>query len=38
MKGKVTQHFTVYRTEGIAPTISSCDWKDPIKIEVVRNG
>ena len=30
--GKPTQHNTVFGSEGIAPTLARCDYKDPIKI------
>lgn len=33
----MTQHYTVYDPEGIAPTIQASDSKDPIKIEVGRD-
>lgn len=32
--GKRTQHNTVYSSNGIAPTLAACDYKDPTKIEV----
>lgn len=32
--GKTTQHYTVYGTGGISPTIAACDFKDPTKIEI----
>ena len=35
LKGKRTQHFTVYSPNGLAPTLNACDKKDPTKIEVV---
>ena len=34
LKGKITQHFTVYSPEGLAPTLNACDRKSPTKIEV----
>lgn len=36
--GKKTQHYTVYEGGGIAPTIASCDWKDPLKVVVSKGG
>ena len=30
--GKETQHYKVYSDEGIAPTLSACDFRDPTKI------
>ena len=34
LKGKRTQHFTVYSPDGLSPTLAACDRKDPTKIEV----
>lgn len=35
--GKRTQHFMVYDSEGISPTLGACDGKDPTKI-ISRDG
>lgn len=35
---KSTQHFSVVDSEGICPTISACDYKDPQKVAVLLHG
>ena len=36
--GRKAQHTAVYSGGGVAPTIASCDWKDPCKVIVSKGG